>query len=328
MTEIIYVRVGDKLVPKSPNQREPGRRYRQVVTSDQTYLVEFTPDEETARDAEEAQWESERPAREAEELKRQHAFREYRNSIKYETRLCAFLDVLGWTNAIQQSLGNPELVRDLGILLYSFRVAKQMIDCQGTFAFPSSLQMTHFSDCVVVSAHANYEGKTELIALLKFLCSRLLRKGFLMRGGVAMGLLHHKQDSVFGPALVTAYKLEHVKARYPRILLEPQLAEAWWPGDAVAMKNGAIQHFKTWRKCWVDGSVFLDFLQPLIQLPGGSCSGLQSLVRSQLKSVQALIAENMDDPLLRPKYTWLAQYHNEIAKEYEGVGIEPLTLPQ
>jgi hypothetical protein len=49
--------------------------------------------------------------------------------------------------------------------------------------------------------------------------------GFWIRGAVTVGLIHHDEHIVFGPALNRAYELESKVAIYPRILIDaPALA--------------------------------------------------------------------------------------------------------
>ena len=47
----------------------------------------------------------------------------------------------------------------------------------------------------------------------------LLRAGFLIRGSVVLGPLHHCDNVVFGPALLQAVDIEEREAFYPRILV-------------------------------------------------------------------------------------------------------------
>lgn len=58
-----------------------------------------------------------------------------------------------------------------------------------------------------------------------------LKIGMLVRGGLALGRLHHHQASsiTFGPALVEAYELESRKAVYPRIILSEHLCSQLAP---------------------------------------------------------------------------------------------------
>ena len=50
-------------------------------------------------------------------------------------------------------------------------------------------------------------------------------KGFYVRGAVTVGNLFHDAACVFGPALVRAHDLELRKAKFPRIILDPDAPE-------------------------------------------------------------------------------------------------------
>jgi hypothetical protein len=54
-------------------------------------------------------------------------------------------------------------------------------------------------------------------------CSDLLQRGFLTRGAVAKGRLHHEGNVVFGEALTNAYDLEQSTARFARVILTQEV---------------------------------------------------------------------------------------------------------
>lgn len=63
----------------------------------------------------------------------------------------------------------------------------------------------------------NVQGLTASIAALA------MKLGLLIRGGLAVGPLHHEQGVVLGPALVEAYCLESRVAIYPRIAVSRKI---------------------------------------------------------------------------------------------------------
>ena len=64
-----------------------------------------------------------------------------------------------------------------------------------------------------------------LLFHLRAIAFRLLRLGFLVRGGIARGDLFHHVGKVVGPALIKAYELENKKAVYPRIIIDPAVSK-------------------------------------------------------------------------------------------------------
>lgn len=149
----------------------------------------------------------------------------------YEQRIVGYADILGWGDACEDLENYPKL-----------RTAAQAIsDYARNFSLPakeslkgavgvastiveqhSSVAFSFFSDNFAISLPPG-QAKT-LFAILAWASNKLLLAGFLVRGGIALGDLHHDADVVFGPALVEAVELEK-EAIYPRLLCSPRLRE-------------------------------------------------------------------------------------------------------
>lgn len=262
----VFQIIGGKLVRKTGDVRDPKRRYAQVAGPEGTYLREFTDEEERQRDKEEARWAAEAPQRalQAEQQKEEAA--KFRESLKYDIRLVAFVDILGWTESVKNASKNPEKIQKLGLALDAIRTQLHQTEWMqknaGHSEWPGDPKITQFSDCLTISTRADFAGKSHLISVLGFLSLSLLRQGFLLRGGLTVGELYHRESMVFGPAFLKAYELENRCAVYPRIILDPVLSEQWGQGDAYREKDDSlIGYAKTWRLSH-DGFRFLDFLQP------------------------------------------------------------------
>ncbi len=328
----VFKIVDGSLVRKSDDSRDPERRYAHVAGPEGAYLREFTDDEERQRDDEEARWAAEAPQRALEAARRQTEADAFRASLKYEIRLIAFVDILGWTEAVKAAPGDPTRTQKLGLALNTIRSQTQrsewMVKHGGNDGWPGDPQVTHFSDCLTISARPDYAGKSELVSALGFLSMSLLQQGFLLRGGITVGELYHRESMVFGPAFLKAYELESRCAVYPRIILDPALAEQWGQGDAYREKDGSlIGHARTWRASH-DGFRFFDFLQPFKGAPTFWDS--PNLVRNSLLPLRSLIIENLKTHTgnagIWPKYVWLANYFNEVCTDYVGHGVEPIEL--
>ena len=63
-----------------------------------------------------------------------------------------------------------------------------------------------FSDNFVYSIPADFGGR--ILNFIPKMVRTLLQKGFLIRGGITVGKLYHKENVVFGPALIEAVKIE------------------------------------------------------------------------------------------------------------------------
>lgn len=203
-----------------------------------------------------------------------------------------------------------------------------MTKLAGEDVWPGDPQVTQFSDCLTISTRDDYAGKSQLISILQSLSISLMHQGFLLRGGISIGELYHRESMVFGSAFLNAYELENRSSIYPRIILDPILSGQWGQGDAYRNKNGSlIGHARTWRLSH-DGFRFLDFLQPF----GGAPSFWNSpkLIENSLAPLRTLLIEKLglhvSDAGIWPKYVWLANYFNDVCAEYTGHNIEPIEL--
>jgi hypothetical protein len=326
-------KIGDgKLVRKDGDIRDPNRRYSYNFGPEGAYLRELTEEEEHQRNAEEERWATEASQRELEVTRQKTEAEAFRASLKYETRFVTFVDILGWTHAVKASPTDSDRIQKLGIALNTIRQQNQMVEWMlrhsGGNGQPGNQQMTHFSDCVVISTKADLLGKYRLISTLGFLSTSLLHQGFLLRGGVTVGDIYHRESIVFGPAFLKAHELESIYAIYPRIILDPTLAKVWGQGDAYLDKEGReLGRDKTWRLSH-DGYCFFDFLQPFSGAP--FFAKWPSLIQHSLQPLRTLLVENLsahkENSSVWPKYAWLANYFNDVCKEHSGHGIEAIAM--
>ena len=300
----VYKLIDGKLVPVPGNQRNPKRRYKNTSDSNsgERYYLEFTDDEEAQRDEEEAEYKARRPQREAERIENERKQQEFRNSIKYQSRVVAFLDILGWKTAIEKSQYDAEYIKDLGVslqILESQCVAtnkmRGFVEDLGNQTLPGDPRLTQFSDCLVLSASPDYSGIGFMVSSIKFICSSFLQRGLLIRGGIVLGDMYHRDNSLFGPALVEAHRLESKEAKVPRIILQKELADSLGKGDKYLNKDGSlIGYAKTWRKS-EDGWSFFDYLQPFLNSPDHQPAEWE--LKHTLKKARNLATMGLDELL-------------------------------
>jgi hypothetical protein len=329
----VYRKVNDVFERLPNDERNPKRRYSMVNGE---YHLEFTDEEEAARDEEERQWESKKPKREAEQLRQEQEFTYFKESLKYEQRIVAFIDILGWQQIIQQSEADEELTKKLGVTINSIQGLTAWKDWMKNNSdnqpLPNDLQISHFSDSVIISVLCDPLSQDTLLFELRSLVSNLLMLGYLVRGGISIGSLIHRGSMVYGSALIKAYELESNKANgaiVPRIVLDQKLSESWGQGSQLVDGiSGAVMGFqKNWRLD-IDGKRFFDYLQPF---PYNSAHKPNSdLMKVFLNPVRELILSNLST--IQPfgvllKYIWLANYFNSILDEYPESEIEKISIP-
>jgi hypothetical protein len=145
-------------------------------------------------------------------------------AVSYETRAVAFIDILGWGKAVDDSITSPELRRKLLNAAWFIGTRSKEDAEDDTPDYPSFDQATQFSDTVVIS-HP-YSGYLDLMRLVRQITSyqqTMLSLGFPLRGGIAVGPLYHAASHVFGPALNEAYYMESKLALHPRVIIARSL---------------------------------------------------------------------------------------------------------
>lgn len=155
------------------------------------------------------------------------------NEAWYQTRIIAFADILGWKAATRISSGKEDEFKRLhkavtGIEKHAHSFTSQIKETMknqmpGSFNNEQyeAIEFSFFSDSFAISALEPH-GKS-VFTIISWAIDKLLGAGFLVRGGIALGKLYHRERMIFGPALVEAVEIEQKMAIYPRVLCSNEL---------------------------------------------------------------------------------------------------------
>lgn len=326
--------VDGSLVRVPGDVRDPKRRYSSVTSADdgQSYLREFTDEEEHQRDAEEAEWEAQRPQRDAEASVVKKKAQCFRDSLKYESRLVVFLDILGWSHAIAASVNSLAITQSLGLVMKGMGTHVEFNAWQrqhgGPGGWPGDPMVTHFSDSLLISFAADQYAQMHLESTLASVISTLLFNGFVARGAVSCGLLIHRESLAYGPAMIRAHELENTEAKVPRVILDRTLAQVWGQGIPVYNRDGSVLSYrKSWRQD-DDGWFFFDYLSDEFKMPGMEQAGPSPAFKAKMDKWRELLVprltEHIDSPSVLGKYAWLARYFNTVCAENPQDDIDPI----
>jgi len=154
----------------------------------------------------------------------------------YEERVVAYIDILGWKAATNAA--DPRLKQALQIIHdeaegFGRQEKERTKQIPGVIVNPMYLavQVAAFSDNIAISMPAGFGER--IFSFSGDIARRLLSLGFLVRGGVTVGLLYQEDNFVFGPALNEAVELEK-DACLPRILCSEKImerAKGWQKDD-------------------------------------------------------------------------------------------------
>jgi hypothetical protein len=174
------------------------------------------------------------------EKKESHAFVD--EPAKYERRVVAFYDVMGWKSKIDRAGADSARITQLKNIVRLFSTTR------GEYGVGTPFQgrITTFSDNVVVSANTDVNSLFTVIVRLGMMQFGAAQIGFLIRGGITIGDILHDEHVVFGPALNQAYLLECSKADKPRIVIDPaMLDELKKFNDLIGSEDG-IHYIDPW----------------------------------------------------------------------------------
>lgn len=154
--------------------------------------------------------------------------------IKFEDRAVAFIDILGFKEAVDAARQGGNSHTDLEILIDLLETAVPNLDGTVDPTVPKDLFPKHIyiSDCIILSAPLissqmpSYRGLTILVMRVIQISHMLLSKGHLFRGGISVGPVWQTESNIVGPAYQEAYQIE-TKTLVPRIELSASAKSHW-----------------------------------------------------------------------------------------------------
>jgi len=259
-------------------------------------------------------------------------------NVNYENRIVAFLDILGFRTLINISeKDNSKIVTIYEALEYlktwekpnewnlDFIAIEEDAQKKGVNSFDiiNKTNCTCFSDSIVVSVIVDENNIEEimstLIANISYIGAVLLEEGILLRGGMTLGKLIHKENGIIlGQGLIDAYELENKYSKYPRIILSDKLIQKLnYPSD----KKGVKYPYHQYLKRYDDGCVGFSQLTFLQVIQSWEKMGKNQLKKS-LSTIKREIIKGLDisfqSPDIHEKYKWLKmEYNNLIILEKE-----------
>ena len=258
----------------------------------------------------------------------------------YETRLCAFVDILGFRNLIEESAKRPDLAQQIRRILWDVRdatplwerdppvdilaagfVAAGIDSSEATVKAQEHVSRnskkergTTFSDSLVLSSILEERAVRNLVISLILLSQNVAKFGYYVRGGVCVGPLCHETDICFGPALVSAYDLEKA-GQYPRIVFDAEARRALDTANA----SGSLK-LGFYLRQGGDGMTFLHFLgQAALHL-------LPEFSREHISEIHWFLSRGLNsavskDARVKCKLFWLAKYFNSCLDETKFDGM-------
>lgn len=266
---------------------------------------------------------------------------------EYQDCYVAFLDVLGFRQLVERSVGDPELLRRISGITTLAATPKSGV--KQTSLGPCLMQVRAFSDSIVVftPTHPKVGNASHPLAQLcfvvRYLHDRILELGACIRGGISIGKMYWHpswsdieskpvhgsrgaQPITFGPGLNAAYDLENQKGSPPRVIVAESIQNAaeanaqGWP-----FTDNGTPLLQLFRADPVDGKIHLDLLnthvvrshgEKMHSSPSGftvTWGNMERCMHSETLALVKALAEagiqaNVACEGVMNKYEWLLTY--------------------
>ncbi len=227
------------------------------------------------------------------------------DSLSYEQRIVAFLDILGFRSFVSE--GYEEATRKIRAIDDALKHTLACIREQDEKGWVS---IRSFSDCFCLSTeHAYLPTLLDAVAFLQFY---LATSGIFVRGGISQGYHCETSRMIFSQGLVRAYELQRPDS-YPRVLVAPDLLP----------RILSLSYSTDWGACGslaeyilVDGAAvcFLDYLQAVV-VAGTLGGDTEEFFEEHAQVLRQQLATPAADDAVRRKHLWLANYHNFRVRE-------------
>ena len=237
----------------------------------------------------------------------------------------AYLDILGYTALIEKAitgeralLGAAQAIQDLKSAV---RRGTRLRDSLPGYEPPQGLLIRVFSDSICVSAPVDSCPASQMVVTLARLLAFWAESSLVVRGALVRGYHHDKDDVVFSPALVSAWRMEQ-EASYPRVLVSPDVARGYW--EAIERGFGETETAPRWLWRDWDGRLFVNYLACSLRTETG-----KAFLGRHKNMVEEQLGVHRGDWHVRAKYEWLAGYHNRVCTTYlDGDTAATYTIPR
>lgn len=246
---------------------------------------------------------------------------------EYAERYCAFVDILGFRQLVDQLDRSGTSFETLRALLTRIHGAHSgaALDINGT-----DFRAQSISDAVAISTNVSASGLGEIFRSLIDLTLDLLVEGYFIRGAIVKAPLYHDEKMVVGRALVQAFHYESEVAKFPRIVVAREVKN-----DLIAigskLKDSQLYPRIANLRPSADGPMYLDVLQPVLALLRKQAHPYQKLTPAEFSDqqrfskirdkIQQRYEEAMDTPRHFEKVRWFAQYWNETIPDQYNLRI-------
>jgi hypothetical protein len=263
-----------------------------------------------------------------------------KNAVRYEKRIFAFVDILGFADLVEDSEHDTTKILRIYRLL---DLAKSMTQLPVNYKFEylqvelAKFRSHIFSDTITMSCpYESFDYFNAMIAwIMWYQYFMWAEEGIFLRGSIVHGNIFDEENSpiIFGSAMVAAYRLETKKAKWPRILVDSSMVE-----ELPDLKR--LRALKEYLRKDTTGNYYLDYLHDLFAItcfnkgkrlksPSDPIALLQDHKVAIEKAVERIREQEVAShnnakrvKRLLDKYRRLSKYHNGVIDRLRHVALK------
>lgn len=245
-----------------------------------------------------------------------------------ENIIVAFLDILGFSNLIEQKDSIiPHLMRKLESnkeftdsleLVTKYKKGDWIDNKREYIEIVTNKRLSVLSDSIVISyPFRNPKRMIPIIEDLRNIQLELLTMGILLRGAVTIGDLYHKDDIIYGPALLKAVYLEEQEAIHPRIIIDNDFYNLFTSVSDDKVRDVIKPMFITFPED--DYNPAIDFLSRDAFYDYFNFNQIENQdIKRELNTIKRNILAEYEkikaDYAIRRKHDWFIKYYNHSVK--------------
>lgn len=241
---------------------------------------------------------------------------------KYENRLVAFIDILGFSNLILRSEKEPARIPWLINILNAIKYNEGIKERFGK-KLDVRMEFTAFSDCFVLSSRIPEDPVNASLYQIALICTLLLKSGLFARGAVVEGNIYHRENVVLGPGLLDAYGKEQKEAIYPRIIVSKNLVKKYYHEIKVPELDKIINKWSATLLRKDEDNIY--FLDTIFSVPHSlKNADEKEHVELTKKHIEKQIKENKNKIDILNKYIWFKRYFNNIIGDHPELCVDKI----
>lgn len=234
----------------------------------------------------------------------------------YEEHVIAFIDILGFKEHVGKTTTDANHAKVLhDCLTYLNKVKIENYDGDYPLNDITRKEVSVFSDSIVISYPlSNPSSVFYLLLNIIHIQLDLISKGILLRGGVTVGQLYHKNGVVYGPAMNEAYAIESKNAIYPRVVVDSKVIIEGVK-NAQHSPDEEFDYISSLMMFDEDKQLVIDYMCQYQEVND------EETYKELLEKIREVIITEIDiqtNPSVLQKYIWLKKYFNETINDFVG----------